>query len=294
MFKKLLVCLLPLVTLVGCKSAPVKTDMLYIKCLSGETSIGYSYDGDDVPMNLEWSKDLKKWSPVNIVEYEDTITDLKSGETISFRGNNPDGFNKSWFSSSETNDPCRVLTFTFDNSNDNIELEIGGNIMSLLSTDNFANIVDIPSRGCFFCLFNEFGNTDGNEPKKGNVDASRLLLPATQLNDYTYYSMFSASTIKKSPLEFPATNAAVGCYSYMFDTCSFLTTAPVIKLENLLDDACRYMFYYCSQLNIVKDRGTKIFTCPPVTGDFAVDSMFNNTKQGKLPDPVEGEVFYYN
>lgn len=293
MFKKLLVLLLPLVTLVGCKSAPVKTDMLYIKCLSGETSIGYSYDGDDVPMNLEWSKDFKKWSPVNIVGGEYTIADLKSGETISFRGNNPDGFNKNWFSSGEDEESYRTFIFTFDNSNDNIELEIGGNVMSLLSTDNFANMVDIPSRGCFFWLFYHFGKAE--DSKKGNVDASKLVLPATQLKDYAYYSVFGDSTITKSPLELPATNAAIGCYSSMFDDCCFLTTAPVIKLENLLDGSCSEMFDGCSNLNITKGSGgTKIFTCPNTSADFCVNRMFNETKQKPQDDPAEGEVFYYN
>ena len=53
------------------------------------------------------------------------------------------------------------------------------------------------------------------------------------------------------------------------------------------------MFESCTALNVTKDSGkTKFFTCPKEAeeGLSGVYLMFRY----KLPNPVEGEVFYYN
>ncbi|MCQ3907296.1 MAG: hypothetical protein MJ219_00605 [Mycoplasmoidaceae bacterium] len=78
----------------------------------------------------------------------------------------------------------------FYNNDDLACGDISGNVMSLLSKDNFKSLTKIPCNGCFYCLFEE-----------SNIfDAYNLVLPATKLSK--------------------------SCYEYIFDRCPNLVYSP--------------------------------------------------------------------
>lgn len=294
--KQLLIMLLAPMMLVACNGGEESDSgtPLSFTCTQGETDIQYMLDIDEdvehrIP-NLEWSYNKKNWEKVDVVETYDyiNIAHLKVGQTIYFRGNNPDGFCRY----NSLGDFDTAFSFNFTNQ-DTAQIKIGGNIMSLLTPKNYDEKTDIPCDGCFNSLFDCFGATD--EMNGGNVDASELLLPATELKEYTYLWLFSYANITKAPLELPATKAKKGCYEQMFTNCYQLITAPIIHLGNLEESSFRYTFRYCKQLDVVKgDNGaTQFFTCPKLHGKYCVENMFYGTKQGEIPNPVEGEVFYY-
>ncbi|MCQ3907300.1 MAG: hypothetical protein MJ219_00625 [Mycoplasmoidaceae bacterium] len=94
---------------------------------------------------------------------------LRAGDTIKFRGDNPKGF--SYYNEDE--DDYSYYSLFFGSDTDNPCGIISGNIMSLLSKDNFQSLTEIPCDGCFYSLF-EWSEIS---------DASNLVLPATELAD---------------------------------------------------------------------------------------------------------------
>ena len=98
--------------------------------------------------------------------------------------------------------------------------KVGGNIMSLLYGSSFTgNETTFPtgSTANFNVLFRDNRNL---------VSASELILPATILT--------------------------AGCYSYMFQYCESLTTAPELPATTLVSQCYRGMFEGCANLNYIK------------------------------------------
>lgn len=94
------------------------------------------------------------------------------GEKVSFRGTNATtGSGGSNYMNINCNGPCYVY----------------GNVMSLLSKDNYATMTELPYDHTFQNLF--MGNS--NITHAENKD---LVLPATTLTQYCYYQMFSGCT----------------------------------------------------------------------------------------------------
>jgi len=105
--------------------------------------------------------------------------------------------------------------------------EMGGNIMSLLYGNDFTGTErEFPdnSKHVFTNLF----HGQGNEV----VDASKLILPATTLNEY--------------------------CYSGMFGECLSLTSAPELSATTLTNCCYMGMFNGCTNLNYIKCLATDI------------------------------------
>ena len=81
--------------------------------------------------------------------------------------------------------------------------------------------------------------------------------------NYAFYQLFyNCSTIKNVSSNFlPATTLASRCYTYMFEGCTSLTTAPELPATILKFECYCYMFYGCSKLNYIK----AMFTTTPST-----------------------------
>lgn len=298
MFKKFfyIFLLTPTMLLVGCnkdaRPIPPLEEPLHFTCTSGEVSVGYYYIGEEkYKPNLEWSNDKKKWNKIIIPDepmYDPAIiiTNLTKDQTVYFRGNNPSGLN-------HDDDASSILSFKFSILKEEVKINLAGNIMSLLSANEFKDKIDIPCSGCFDRLF--CGNLFNGNDNSFAIDASNLLLPATELEKYTYLAMFQFANIVKAPKDLPAKIAKIGCYDSMFLGNDSLSTAPIIHLENLENGSCSCMFWQCSSLNVNKDdSGTKFFTCPDIgTLENPVYQMFKDTKTD-LEDPQTGEVFYFN
>ena len=107
----------------------------------------------------------------------------------------------------------------WDISGTNVKL--GGNINSLLSSDNPSS-VEINA----FAFANMFMDADSI------IDASELILPAKEVHNKAYYSMFKY--------------------------CNSLTTSPIICAERILGSGCQHMFYNCTNLTRITCLATQI------------------------------------
>lgn len=117
-----------------------------------------------------------------------------------------------------------------------------GNIMSLLYGDNFADKTVLNGTYTFY-------NFLADNPTL--LDASRLLLPATTITNYCYYSMFhNCYNLRYAP-ELPATTLANYCYYSMFENCSNLISAPVLRAKTLVSNCYTYIFRGCDALENV-------------------------------------------
>ena len=153
---------------------------------------------------------------------------LSAGGKVAFYGDNATYYNVSTSANSSignvTND-CYVY----------------GNIMSLISSSDFATATKLSSPDTFYGLF------AGNEYIK-NHPSHKLVLPATTLTNSCYASMFfNCSKLTEAP-ELPAETLASYCYDSMFVGCTGLTTAPELPAETLAPYCYNSMFANCTGL----------------------------------------------
>lgn len=169
---------------------------------------------------------------------------VNTGDILQFKGKNNGGYGK--------------ITTTF-------KFNAKGNIMSLVDSDNFVDLKEIPANNYFKQLFYT----------SKIVSAEELLLPATILKEYSYYSMFEQSSLEKAP-ELPATELVYGCYMSMFIKCDSLEIAPVLPAKNVANRPYSSMFTNCSKLKYIKclaeegisDIGSMPFYSVASTGTF--------------------------
>ena len=184
------------------------------------TSISYSLNGGST-----WT-DIPK--PSQTQTYQ--ITGLTSGAVVYWKGVARNwGYNRT---------RCALVS--------NGNCEIGGNIMSLLYGDNFADKTEIEYPWAFFSFFN------GSRI----VSAENLSLPATTLSTNCYNSMFSSCNYLVTPPSLPATTLAASCYTSMFASCGSMESAPELPATTLVAGCYTSMFYSCSNLTYVKCLAT--------------------------------------
>ena len=146
--------------------------------------------------------------------------------------------------------------------------DVYGNIMSLVSGNNFANATTVANynfcnlfdsgkvihagslilpattlgKGCYMSMF--WGCSGLTETPA---------LPATTLSDYCYQSMFLNCRSLTTAPELPATTLGTGCYLQMFQNCSGITTAPELPATTLTEQCYSNMFLNCSGLTTAPD-----------------------------------------
>ena len=121
---------------------------------------------------------------------------------------------------------------------------VGGNSMSLLYGDNFANQTVFPTND-IYCLNSLFKNNTTL------ISAANLQLPSTTLVQGCYDSMFYGCTSLTTAPALPATTLTTDCYVLMFSGCTSLTTAPVLPATTLVQGCYQSMFYGCTSLNSI-------------------------------------------
>lgn len=122
-----------------------------------------------------------------------------------------------------------------------------GNIMSLSYGDDFQNDTEA---GNYYSLFGSCSAL---------VDASNLVLPATELFENCYGSMFwGCTSLTGAPATLPATSLTDYCYAFMFEGCTSLTSAPELPATTLVNRCYAGMFWDCSHLNYIKCLATDI------------------------------------
>ena len=237
------------------------TQPLTFSTYSGHT-ISLTNYGGNAP-NLEYSVDGGPWIP-----WDYSPIYLNGGQKISFRGDNPSGFSKDMYKYS-----VFVDYFGFG-------LQIDGNVMSLLSKENFSSLKTIPADFCFYSLFK-----DCDYLLKGP------LLPATTLADECYFQMFQNCTYLREAPELPATILAESCYFLMFENCKFLKKAPELPATTLAYQCYTYMFRGCTSLTQVP-----VLPATTLTNDCYRD-MFSGctslTTAPELPATTLAYACYY-
>lgn len=123
-------------------------------------------------------------------------------------------------------------------------VNISGNIMSLIHGDLFENNNTLTESYCFTILFRACNV----------VSAENLILPATTLTEGCYQSMFYNCTSLTVAPELPATALAAWCYSYMFSNCTSLTKVATVpsSVKTVGADYCCGM--YCQATNIPQSQ----------------------------------------
>ena len=189
---------------------------------------------------IEYSLNDGTWTTLTSNTTPPTIT-VAANDVVRFRGtNNSYATSKSAYSGFGYGEAGTSGQENYDTNAP--ELDIEGNIMSLVYGDNFVGQTTFNGGIFNFCsLFK----------KLKCISAENLILPATTLTQYCYRAMFSWCTYLTKAPQLPATTLAKGVYWYMFEKCA-ITTAPDLLAEHLVAECYGSMFVNCSSLNFIK------------------------------------------
>ncbi len=138
--------------------------------------------------------------------------------------------------------------------------KIRGNIMSLLFGDDYVGQDDLT--GYNYAFMGIFASSDV-------VDSSGLLLPALNLTESCYETMFWGCTRLTNAPVLPATTAAPYCYDGMFRGCTSLTSAPALPATTVAPYCYYGMFYGCTSLTTAPTLPAETLT------DRCYADMFN-------------------
>ena len=128
-----------------------------------------------------------------------------------------------------------------------------GNIMSLINGTNFESLTSLPNQYVFKNLFNGCYNL---------INAQNLILPATTLTTGCYSGMFNSCAYLTTAPKLPATTLAEYCYDSMFMNCSELISAPKLPATTLAEYCYMDMFCYCSNLTTAPELpATTLVNC---------------------------------
>ena len=171
------------------------------------------------------------WHPVS----SETICTLNAGESVMIRNTSP--ITESF--------ACPYNGLFSPNMK---RFNVSGNIMSLLTEDykkfNSLHYVDEEEDLDFY-----FDNILQAVFKGTNVvDASNLILPATELSYNCYWNMFRDCTQLESAPKLPATILAANCYQGMFQGCTSLKECPELPATLLPSYCYNLMFLGCTSL----------------------------------------------
>ena len=209
--------------------------------------------------NLEYSIDGTIW---NTLSANTTSPAINKGNKILFRAN------------LTPNSSSGIGAFSITK-----KCNLKGNCMSLLFGDDAKDNTDLTGKNyAFYKLFKDCTNII-------NVDAN--FLPATELADNCYRSMFSDCTLLATAPELPATKLVPSCYQYMFVSCKSLTQAPKLPVIELADNCYNGMFANCSSLITAPEL-------PATTlANGCYDGMFQNcTSLATAPELPATELVY--
>ena len=151
-----------------------------------------------------------------------TINNLAAGDKVQLFGNNPE-----YAKEDENGEATTGIGWRYVNTNINCsgDSKVYGNIMSLISPDNYSTLTAFGDGTSynFAALF------EGN---KGLTDASGLILPATTLTEYCYAAMFRGCSNFTTTPKLPAETLAKCCYEEMFRQCSSLNSVTCLATDN--------------------------------------------------------------
>ena len=158
---------------------------------------------------------------------------VSSGDTISFK----------WVM--DAVEPGVISYYASPIKNNTIKFNAYGNFLSMVFGDDFkvsdASILNMTTLDGLF------------EGCTGLIDASNLVLSATQLGHSSYSNMFSGCISLVAAPKLPAMNLGHACYMGMFYGCTSLTQAPELPAMNLEGQCYWNMFENCTSLKTAPD-----------------------------------------
>ena len=230
------------VVLENCEYSPVhhyEKDYLTLRARTNGKIYWHS-NGSGQAKTIDYSINGGNWSSMTATDTA-TYIDVVANDVVRFRGSNTsyakDKSNYSGFGQGEHGTSGQE---TYDA--DAADVDVEGNIMSLIYGDNFIGQTTFSGGTYNFCSMFK---------KLKVVSAENLILPSLTLNEYCYRAMFSWCTkLTKAP-QLPATTLAKGVYWYMFEKCA-ITEAPELLAEHLVAECYGDMFTGCTSLNYIK------------------------------------------
>ena len=196
---------------------------------------------------LEYKIDDGQWASIGILEATPSVA---KGQRVSFRGNLPvnsqEGIGKFTLSAKCSVEGTPMSLLYFDKKNYN-------RLPNYAFKDLFKNQVNLTSvskdflpatelaDGCYSTMF--YGCTSlVNTPE----------LPARELTDSCYEQMFRGCTSLVTAPRLPATVLATDCYANMFSNCISLENAPELPATTLAERCYENMFCTCTNLSYIK------------------------------------------
>lgn len=195
-------------------------------CLEAIQAGTITIDSSPMSLTVEYSKDAVNWTS----ETSDYIyINLKEGECVYLRGDN-----KAY---ARTIDGANYVTSIHGTA----PFYAYGNVLSLVDSKYFESVTSLTEPKALSGLFNDSSNLYSHPEKK-------LLLPATELSDECYSTMFYGCTHLTEAPDLPATVLAEGCYLNMFNGCSELKRAPELPAKDIYPRCYGGMFWGCTSL----------------------------------------------
>ena len=217
---------------------PIFRNYLCITALHDNVQVGTWYYVGIVPFQLEYSTDGINWTTARTNNQSVFVTLANKGDKVYLKGNNPQGINSK--ENSADFQSTKYIKFTISDS-----ASVSGNIMTLINAENPP--LTIPYD---YSLAKIFTDVDASGQHSYIIHASDLQLPATELKNGCYESLFEGCTkLMDAPQLGNITTIPSFAFKRMFKSCSSLTVAPefaaVTEIEN---DGCYEMFYGCTSL----------------------------------------------
>ena len=226
---------------------------LTFNIISGGT-LYWKANSNDNKKTIEYKKNNNNWTQITS-STEGTQIVVAAGDVIQFRGNNSgysDGTANNFFSGTD------------------VRFSVEGNIMSLISKENFSELTTLSSDHTFRFLFNNCEslisagdlllpamNINTGCYNGLFVRCSNLILapelPATTVESMSYIDMFAGCTSLTTAPDLPATTLARYCYESMFSGCTSLTTSPELPAITLAYGCYSNMFCDCTSLTTAPD-----------------------------------------
>ena len=150
-----------------------------------------------------------------------------------------------------------------------------GNIMSLVSSDNYEAAKTLSGTYTFSYLF-RLSSIMNHTEKELKLPATTLTdacysgmfyntkltkapaLPAEELKPYCYWGIFGNCYALTDAPDLPAMALETGCYKQMFGGCSSLEKAPALNAATLVQECYYQMFGLCKKLTEVTCLATSI------------------------------------
>ena len=227
-------------------------EYLTIEAVDNGIIVSFEKNSTSISKDIKYSKNKSNWTTISFTmsDYVAPQVVLNRGEKLYLKGNNSTYGDYDYNGANQYYCNIKIMGL-----NKNVNLY--GNIMSLLYTDNFINKTTLYSSYTFWHLF---------RGSNAIIDASNLILPATTLADGCYNYMFGDCSSLTTAPELPATTLADGCYRGMFAYCDALTSAPELPATTLAYYCYSFMFTHCRSLT----------TAPELPATTLADGCYNN------------------